>query len=139
MFHISSVMLLNKTDLLPYVDFDLERASAHARKLNAEIHVLPVSCTNGEGLDQWYGWLRRARAAKRRLNRFRDPARAAPPGGRPFFSSRRTPAPPGNPFTARCPGGLVLLRSARGMDFCDGCVTVPPRCSFLTFLLNDFG
>jgi len=65
MFHISSVMLLNKTDLLPYVDFDLERASAHARKLNAEIHVLPVSCRNGEGLDQWYGWLRRARAAKR--------------------------------------------------------------------------
>lgn len=65
MFHISSVMLLNKTDLLPYVDFDLERASAHARKLNSEILVLPVSCKNGEGLEQWYGWLREARAAKR--------------------------------------------------------------------------
>jgi hydrogenase nickel incorporation protein HypB len=65
MFHISAVMLLNKTDLLPYVDFDLDRAAAHARKLNKDIRVLPVSCKNGEGLDQWYDWLRKARAAKR--------------------------------------------------------------------------
>lgn len=65
MFHISTVMLLNKTDLLPYVDFSLDRASAHARKLNADIRVFPVSCRNGEGLEAWYAWLREARAAKK--------------------------------------------------------------------------
>ncbi len=65
LFHISSVMLLNKTDLLPYVDFSLEKASAHATALNKEIAVFPVSCRTGEGLDAWYGWLRAARAAKK--------------------------------------------------------------------------
>ena len=64
MFHISSVMLLNKTDLLPYVDFDMKNATAHATKLNADIEVFPVSCRTGEGLDAWYDWLRSARKAK---------------------------------------------------------------------------
>lgn len=65
MFHISSVMLLNKVDLLPYVDFNLESATEHARKLNKDILVLPISCRNGENLDQWYDWLRKAREAKK--------------------------------------------------------------------------
>lgn len=65
MFHISSAMLLNKVDLLPYVDFDLESATAHARKLNKDIEVLPVSCRTGENLDKWYDWLRKARDAKK--------------------------------------------------------------------------
>jgi hydrogenase nickel incorporation protein HypB len=65
MFHLSSVMLLNKTDLLPYVDFSLETASAHARKLNKDIEIFPVACRTMEGLDPWYDWLRKARASKR--------------------------------------------------------------------------
>ncbi|MEF2145755.1 MAG: hydrogenase nickel incorporation protein HypB [Desulfovibrionaceae bacterium] len=65
MFHISSIMLLNKVDLLPYVDFDMEKAKQHASKLNKDIIVLPVSCRTGEGLDAWYDWLRKAREAKR--------------------------------------------------------------------------
>ena len=65
MFHISQVTLLNKVDLLPYVDFDLKKATAHAKKLNAELEVFPVSCRSGEGLDAWYAWLR-ARAASKR-------------------------------------------------------------------------
>ncbi|WP_027180383.1 hydrogenase nickel incorporation protein HypB [Maridesulfovibrio bastinii] len=64
MFHISSVMILNKIDLLPYVDFDLEKAKMHASKLNKDIEVFPVSCRTREGLDAWYDWLRKARAAK---------------------------------------------------------------------------
>jgi hydrogenase nickel incorporation protein HypB len=64
MFHISSVMVLNKIDLLPYVDFDLEKAKMHASKLNKDIEVFPVSCRTREGLDAWYDWLRKARAAK---------------------------------------------------------------------------
>ncbi len=58
MFHISSAMVLNKVDLLPYVDFDLERAGRHARTLNADISVFPVSARTGEGLAGWYDWLR---------------------------------------------------------------------------------
>ncbi|WP_018124969.1 hydrogenase nickel incorporation protein HypB [Desulfovibrio oxyclinae] len=65
MFHISAVMLLNKVDLLPYVDFDLDSASAHARKLNADIEVLPISCRTGDNLEKWYDWLRKAREAKK--------------------------------------------------------------------------
>jgi hydrogenase nickel incorporation protein HypB len=66
MFNISSALLLNKTDLLPYVDFSLERASNFARGLNADIKVFPVSCRAREGLDAWYDWLRAARAAKKK-------------------------------------------------------------------------
>ena len=65
MFHISAVMLLNKVDLLPYVDFNMENATNHAKKLNADIVVLPVSARTGEGLNAWYQWLREKRAAKR--------------------------------------------------------------------------
>ena len=65
MFHISAALLLNKVDLLPYVDFDLERASRHARVLNECIEVFPVSARSGEGLDAWYDWLRSRLAAKR--------------------------------------------------------------------------
>jgi hydrogenase nickel incorporation protein HypB len=66
MFHISSVMVLNKVDLLPYVDFDLDKATAHARSLNAKIETFPLSCRTGEGLEPWYEWLRTARAAKKK-------------------------------------------------------------------------
>jgi hydrogenase nickel incorporation protein HypB len=68
LFHISAAMILNKVDLLPYVDFDMERAKAHGRKLNADIALLPLSCRTGEGLDAWYGWLRGKLAAKRAVN-----------------------------------------------------------------------
>ena len=64
MFHISAATLLNKIDLLPYVDFNLENASRHARTLNADISLFPVSARTGEGLDAWYDWLRARRAAK---------------------------------------------------------------------------
>ncbi len=66
MFAQSKVLLLNKIDLLPYVDFDLERATRFARALNPEIVVFPVSCRTGEGLEPWYAWLRDAARAERR-------------------------------------------------------------------------
>ncbi len=58
LFAESAVMLLNKVDLLPYVDFDLARAERFARALNKDIAVFPVSCKTGEGLGAWYDWLR---------------------------------------------------------------------------------
>ncbi len=57
LFAESKVMLLNKIDLLPYVDFSLEKAARFARALNPEIIVFPVSCRTGEGLQPWYDWL----------------------------------------------------------------------------------
>jgi hydrogenase nickel incorporation protein HypB len=65
MFRAAEVMILNKIDLLPYVDFDAERAIAYAREVNPDITVLRVSARSGEGLDAWYDWLRRERAAAR--------------------------------------------------------------------------
>ncbi len=64
MFHIAKAMVLNKVDLLPYVDFDMDKAQSHARKLNETLDIFPVSCRTGEGLQAWYDWLRRERAAK---------------------------------------------------------------------------
>ncbi|MDL2317339.1 hydrogenase nickel incorporation protein HypB [Desulfovibrio sp. OttesenSCG-928-A18] len=65
LFNLSKVMVLNKIDLLPYVDFSTERAERFARRLNAELLILPLSCRSGEGLEAWYDWLRQARAAKK--------------------------------------------------------------------------
>lgn len=59
MFKAASVMVLNKIDLLPYLDFDVRKAIAAALKVNPEIIVYQVSAKTGEGLEAWYGWLRR--------------------------------------------------------------------------------
>lgn len=67
MFQAASLMILNKTDLLPHLDFDVSQAVANARKVNPDIEVLQVSAKNGAGLDQWYDWIRRqAKDAKER-------------------------------------------------------------------------
>jgi hydrogenase nickel incorporation protein HypB len=58
MFRAAEVMLLNKTDLLPHLDFDVSRALANAREVNPDIRVFQVSARSGEGLDRWYDWLR---------------------------------------------------------------------------------
>ncbi|MGH8127757.1 MAG: hydrogenase nickel incorporation protein HypB [Gammaproteobacteria bacterium] len=64
MFRASGLMILNKTDLLPHVDFDVDTCLAYARRINPDIEVLQLSATTGEGLDDWYAWLR-ARLGKR--------------------------------------------------------------------------
>jgi hydrogenase nickel incorporation protein HypB len=63
MFASSDLVVLNKIDLLPYLDFDLDAFLRDARKVNPDVRVLQVSATTGEGLDGWYRWLRE-RAAK---------------------------------------------------------------------------
>jgi len=59
MFRAAALLLMNKTDLLPHVDFDMDKAIAHAREVNPEIEVLQISARSGAGLEAWYGWLRR--------------------------------------------------------------------------------
>ena len=58
MFHAADVLLLNKVDLLPYLDFDVERCMEFARRINPEIHIICVSAKSGEGMDEWYQWIR---------------------------------------------------------------------------------
>lgn len=58
MFHAASLLLLNKIDLLPYLQFDVEKCIEYARRVNPSIQVLQVSATTGEGMQQWYQWLR---------------------------------------------------------------------------------
>ena len=65
LFSESEVMVLNKVDLLPYVDFDMDTASRFARGLNKDINIFPLSCRTGEGVEAWYDWLRTAIKTKR--------------------------------------------------------------------------
>lgn len=57
MFHNADVMLLNKIDLLPHLDFDAEKCKEFARRVNPEIRIFDVSSKSGEGVDAWYEWL----------------------------------------------------------------------------------
>lgn len=57
MFHAADLMILNKTDLLPYVDFDVQRCIEYARRIHPEIEVLQLSARTGEGMEQWIDWL----------------------------------------------------------------------------------
>jgi len=57
MFHAAKLMLLNKIDLLPYLQFDVDRCLAYARRVNPDMAILPVSATTGEGMQTWLEWL----------------------------------------------------------------------------------
>lgn len=60
MFQAGSLVVLNKVDLLPYIDFDVELFTRHLRQVNPEAELIQVSATRGDGLSQWYDWLARA-------------------------------------------------------------------------------
>jgi len=57
MFQESSALLINKMDLLPYVDFDLEKAGRDSLALNKGLKIFEVSCKSGAGLEAWFNWL----------------------------------------------------------------------------------
>lgn len=57
MFHAADLMLINKVDLLPYVDFDLEKCMNYAKQINPDLHILQVSAKDRTGLDEWVDWL----------------------------------------------------------------------------------
>lgn len=58
MFRTADLMLVNKVDLLPYVDFDVAKCVDYARRANPNVEVIEISATKGDGLDTWYSWLR---------------------------------------------------------------------------------
>jgi hydrogenase nickel incorporation protein HypB len=57
MFRRSSIMILNKIDLLGTSEFDPDRAKANALRINGQLKIFDVSCARGDGLDEWYRWL----------------------------------------------------------------------------------
>lgn len=61
MFASGDLVVMNKVDLLPYVDFDVERFAAHVRAVNPGAVLLRVSATRGDGLTDWYAWLHATR------------------------------------------------------------------------------
>jgi hydrogenase nickel incorporation protein HypB len=63
MFAVADLVIVNKTDLLPYVDFDIETFTGFAQSLNRTAEIMPLSVKSGDGLDAWYAWLRSAASA----------------------------------------------------------------------------
>jgi hydrogenase nickel incorporation protein HypB len=57
MFHEADIVVLNKTDLLPYVKFDQDAFSQALKGINETLKIIPVSCTTGQGLGEWTSWL----------------------------------------------------------------------------------
>ncbi len=58
MFQSSDICIINKTDLLPYVDFDVDKAKEYAMQVNHHLKFFELSVKTGEGMDQWYEWLK---------------------------------------------------------------------------------
>ena len=65
MFHESEVLLINKIDLLPYVDCSVERIEGDSLKINPDLTIFQISCRTGEGLEDWYGWLHKRVEARK--------------------------------------------------------------------------
>ncbi len=60
MFSTSDALLITKTDVLPYFDFDIEKCRERAKKLNPRIEIFAVSSKTGEGMAEWEAWLSKA-------------------------------------------------------------------------------
>lgn len=58
MFSICDCLLINKIDVMPYFDFDLEACKRYVTRLNPNIRIIPISARTGEGIGEWADWLR---------------------------------------------------------------------------------
>jgi hydrogenase nickel incorporation protein HypB len=62
----SDLVVINKTDLLPYVSFDMSRARGNARRVHPGVDIIEVSCTTGQGIDEWLRWIEKRLDAARK-------------------------------------------------------------------------
>ena len=65
MFRAAEIMIINKTDLLPHLDFDIARCREYALQVNPQLTIFELSCRSGEGLEEWYAWLEKSFNNKR--------------------------------------------------------------------------
>lgn len=56
-FQVCDALIINKIDVLPYFDFDLEKVISYAHMRNSELKIFPISAKTGEGVDTWCEWL----------------------------------------------------------------------------------
>jgi len=63
-FHGADLMLLNKIDLLPYVDFDVDACREAVRRINPGVEIIEVSARTGDGMDDWLNWVTNNRSAR---------------------------------------------------------------------------
>ncbi|MCY0964837.1 hydrogenase nickel incorporation protein HypB [Parathalassolituus penaei] len=68
MFHAADLMILNKIDLLPYLDFDVDACIEYARRVNPDILVIELSARSGEGMEQWLMWVAEQRSTRIQAN-----------------------------------------------------------------------
>ena len=59
MFQSSNLCIINKIDLLPYVEFDMEKTREYALRVNHHLQFIELSAKTGEGMDKWYKWLKK--------------------------------------------------------------------------------
>jgi hydrogenase nickel incorporation protein HypB len=57
MFSVCDVVLINKTDVMPYFDFDLEKCTEYIRMRNPKAQVIPICAKTGEGIDTFADWI----------------------------------------------------------------------------------
>ena len=57
-FQVCDVLLINKIDVLPYFDFDMDKVVEYAKMRNPDITIIPISAKTGEGIDKWCDWLK---------------------------------------------------------------------------------
>ncbi len=57
MFQYADLCIINKTDLLPYVDFDMGKARSYALAVNPNLVFMDLSAKTGEGMEEWIGWI----------------------------------------------------------------------------------
>ena len=65
MFRESSAMIINKVDLLPYTNFSMEEGMSNARQINSKLDIFSLSCTTGDGLEDWTDWVSKELERKR--------------------------------------------------------------------------
>jgi hydrogenase nickel incorporation protein HypB len=58
MFRTAQLCLINKMDLLPYLKFDLDALKRYALQVNPELTFIELSATTGQGMEQWYAWIK---------------------------------------------------------------------------------
>jgi hydrogenase nickel incorporation protein HypB len=63
MFESAQICIINKTDLLPYVDFDIEKAKEYALRVNHKLQFFELSATKSDGMQHWLDWLKKEHAA----------------------------------------------------------------------------
>jgi hydrogenase nickel incorporation protein HypB len=72
MFNVVDAVLINKIDLLPHLKFDIDAFSQTIKGMNQRVEIFPVSCTTGEGIEQWVSWLLSQMRGGEHAQRIRD-------------------------------------------------------------------